>query len=185
MLASPAQQCESAIIIHASPPSAPSPFPSLQSFLPLPPTTPHGHHRADLCSLCSLGSLCYLATSHQLSILHMLLRICWCYFLHCPILSLPHGGHKFILHVGTSIPSLQIGSSIPFFEIAWMPRRFSPVQLFGTLCTCVALRVPLSMGLSRQEYWCGLPCTPPEDLPDPGMEQSSLRLRIGRQVLYH
>ena len=24
------------------------------------------------------------------------------------------------------------------------------------------------MGLSRQEYWSGLPFPPPEDLPDPG-----------------
>ena len=30
------------------------------------------------------------------------------------------------------------------------------------------------MGLSRQEYWSGLPCPPPEDLPDPGMELKSL-----------
>ena len=28
----------------------------------------------------------------------------------------------------------------------------------------------LSMGFSRQEYWSGLPCPPPRDLPDPGME---------------
>ena len=26
------------------------------------------------------------------------------------------------------------------------------------------------MGLSRQEYWSGLPCSPPGDLPDPGIE---------------
>ena len=26
------------------------------------------------------------------------------------------------------------------------------------------------MGFSRQEYWSGLPCPPPEDLPDPGIE---------------
>ena len=31
-------------------------------------------------------------------------------------------------------------------------------------------QAPLSMGFSRQEYWSGLPCPPPEDLPDPGME---------------
>ena len=24
------------------------------------------------------------------------------------------------------------------------------------------------MGYSRQEYWNGFPCSPPEDLPDPG-----------------
>ena len=29
------------------------------------------------------------------------------------------------------------------------------------------------MGFSRQEYWSGLPCSPPEDLPDPGMEPAS------------
>ena len=26
------------------------------------------------------------------------------------------------------------------------------------------------MGFSRQEYWSGLPCPPPGDLPDPGMK---------------
>ena len=32
----------------------------------------------------------------------------------------------------------------------------------------------LSMGSSRQEYWSGLPCPPPGDLPDPGIELTSL-----------
>ena len=32
----------------------------------------------------------------------------------------------------------------------------------------VAFQVPLSMGLSRQEYWSGLPFPSPGDLPDPG-----------------
>ena len=32
----------------------------------------------------------------------------------------------------------------------------------------------LSMGFSRQEYWSGLPCTPPGDLPDPGVKPTSL-----------
>ena len=34
----------------------------------------------------------------------------------------------------------------------------------------VVLQAPLSVGLSRQEYWSGLPCFPPEDLPDTEME---------------
>ena len=38
----------------------------------------------------------------------------------------------------------------------------------------VAHQAPLSMGLSRQEYWSGLPCPPPGDLPDPGIEPASL-----------
>ena len=29
------------------------------------------------------------------------------------------------------------------------------------------------MGFSRQEYWSGLPCSPPGDLPDPGIEPTS------------
>ena len=32
---------------------------------------------------------------------------------------------------------------------------------------------PLSMGFSRQEYWSGLPCPPPGDLPDLGIEPKS------------
>ena len=30
------------------------------------------------------------------------------------------------------------------------------------------------MGLSRQEYWSGLPFPPPGDLPDPGIKLASL-----------
>ena len=33
--------------------------------------------------------------------------------------------------------------------------------------------VPLSRGFSRPEYWRGLPCPPPGDLPDPGLEPVS------------
>ena len=38
----------------------------------------------------------------------------------------------------------------------------------------VAHQTPLSMGFSRQEYWSGLQCPPPEDLPDLGMKPMSL-----------
>ena len=37
----------------------------------------------------------------------------------------------------------------------------------------VSCQVPLSMGFSRQENWSGLPCPPPGDLPNPGMEARS------------
>ena len=46
---------------------------------------------------------------------------------------------------------------------------FSHVWLFVTRRT-MALQAPLSMGFSRQKYWSGLPCPPPGDLPDPGIE---------------
>ena len=55
-----------------------------------------------------------------------------------------------------------------------MLSHFSYVQLFLTLWT-VVLQAPLSMGISRQEYWSGLPCTPPGDLANPGIEPSSLK----------
>ena len=38
----------------------------------------------------------------------------------------------------------------------------------------VTHQAPLSMGFSRQEYWSGLPCPPPRDLPIPGIEPASL-----------
>ena len=37
----------------------------------------------------------------------------------------------------------------------------------------VAHQAPLSMGVSRQECWSGLPFPPPGDLPNPGMEHMS------------
>ena len=49
---------------------------------------------------------------------------------------------------------------------------FSHVRLFVTLWT-VACQTPLSMGFSRQEYHGGLPCPPPGDPSNPGMEPVS------------
>ena len=51
--------------------------------------------------------------------------------------------------------------------------RFSRVRLFVTLRS-VALQAPLSMGFCRQEYWSGAPVPSPVDLPDPGIELTSL-----------
>ena len=50
---------------------------------------------------------------------------------------------------------------------------FRPVQLFVTLWT-VAHQALLSMGFSRQEYWSGLSCLPSVDLPNLGIEVTSL-----------
>ena len=51
--------------------------------------------------------------------------------------------------------------------------RFSHVRLFVTIWT-VACQAPLSMGLSRQEYWSGLPCPSPGDRPYLGILLVSL-----------
>ena len=41
----------------------------------------------------------------------------------------------------------------------------------------VARQAPLSMGVSRQEYWSGLPFPSSGDLPDPGIETGSPALQ--------
>ena len=58
------------------------------------------------------------------------------------------------------------------FAMCWLS-RFSRVQLFTTPWT-VARQTPLSVGFSTQEYWSGLPCPPPEYLPDTGIRLGSL-----------
>ena len=55
---------------------------------------------------------------------------------------------------------------------ACMLNRFSHVRLFATPWT-VAYQAPLSMGFSRQEYWSGLPCPSPGDLPNLTTELAS------------
>ena len=52
---------------------------------------------------------------------------------------------------------------------ACMLSHFSCAWLFAAPWT-EACQVPLSMKFSRQENWSGLPCPPPWDLPDPGIE---------------
>ena len=57
-----------------------------------------------------------------------------------------------------------------------MLSRFSHVRFFGTPGT-VACQAPLLMVFSRQEYWSGLPCPPPGDLPHSRTELGSLTLQ--------
>ena len=51
-------------------------------------------------------------------------------------------------------------------------QSLSHVRLFATLWT-VARQDPLSMGFSKQKYWSGLPCPPPGELPNLGIEPTS------------
>ena len=64
----------------------------------------------------------------------------------------------------------QVGSEHPSNACVCMR---SCVRLFATPQT-VAHQATLTMGFSRQEYWNGLPCPPPGDLPNPGIELTSL-----------
>ena len=49
----------------------------------------------------------------------------------------------------------------------------SHVQLFATPWT-IACQAPLIVEFSRQEYWRGLPFPTPRDLPDLGIEPTSV-----------
>ena len=52
-----------------------------------------------------------------------------------------------------------------------VPVMFDSFTTPGT----AAQRAPLSTGFSRQEYWNGLPCPPPGNLPNPRIQPASLR----------
>ena len=54
-------------------------------------------------------------------------------------------------------------------------KSLSCVRLCVTPWTA-AHQAPLSMGFSRQEYWSGLPCPPPGDLPNPRLNPCFLCL---------
>ena len=62
--------------------------------------------------------------------------------------------------------------------------HFSHVWIFATLWT-TAHQAPQSVGFSRQEYWSGLPCPPPEDFPTQGLNLHLLCLMHCRWNLYH
>ena len=54
-----------------------------------------------------------------------------------------------------------------------MLSHFSHIWFFVTLQN-MAHQAPLSMGFSRQEYWSELPCSPPGDFPNPGIQPTSV-----------
>ena len=53
----------------------------------------------------------------------------------------------------------------------------SRVRLFTTPWT-TACQDPLSWGFSKQEYWSGLPCPPPRNLPNPGIKPRSPTFQV-------
>ena len=53
------------------------------------------------------------------------------------------------------------------YSIYVQVQSFSCILLFVTQWTVAR---PLFMGFPRQEYWSGLPFSPPGDLPNPGIE---------------
>ena len=80
------------------------------------------------------------------------------------------------MHLGVLGSSPRRGDStgaaadlVQLCSVCW---SLSRVRLLVTP-QAVARQAPLSMGVSRQEYWSGLPCPPPGHLPDPGIKPRS------------
>ena len=91
-----------------------------------------------------------------------------CHFLF-QVIYLTQGLNPPLLHWQVdSLPLSHQGSSLDCVHVCVLS-HFSSVWLFATLWT-TACEASLSMGFSRQEYWSGLPCPPPGDLPHPGTE---------------
>ena len=80
-----------------------------------------------------------------------------------------------------------------FSSVQFSHSVMSEVILGGTNSVCVCAKLLRSCptlcdpkdcnpsgssahGILQQEYWSGLPCPPPGDLPDPGIESESLCL---------
>ena len=76
-----------------------------------------------------------------------------------------HCCHLLLKNVFSSV-EFAVGYSLTCMFIVCM---LSYVQLFVTPWTA-AHQAPLSMELSRQEYWSGLPCPSPGDLSNPGIK---------------
>ena len=106
---------------------------SLSGLPPLPPFHPSRSSQS-----ARLGSLCYTATSRQLSILHLIVYIpLMATFSIGPTHSLLNCVHKSTLCICLSIPSLHIGSSISFLEIPYICIKI--LNLFFFFLTCFTL----------------------------------------------
>ena len=92
------------------------------------------------------------------------------------------------LHSGENTQQLSATTPVPFqsHQQLLCPCRCGKIKCWDNTCS-VASAMPnsatpwtvtyqalLSMGFSRQEYWSGLPCPPPGDLPNPGIRPISL-----------
>ena len=83
------------------------------------------------------------------------------------------GRSPFLSWVQVSLPRNWVARGWPGTECSQVCvlSHFSRVRLFVTPWTVA--HQALFMGFSRQEYWSGLPCPPPRDLPAPRTEPVS------------
>ena len=64
----------------------------------------------------------------------------------------------------------------PTFAVMCLVTQSCPILCDPMDCSPARLLCP--WGFSRQEYWSGLPCPPPGDLPNPGTEPRSPALQV-------
>ena len=80
--------------------------------------------------------------------------------------------------VDCSPPGSSIHGILQARILEWVAISFSrgSSRFFATPWT-VAHQAPLSVESSRQEYWSGLPCPSPRDVPNPGIKPGSPTLQ--------
>ena len=76
-----------------------------------------------------------------------------------------------------NFPGSPVFETLPSNAGACMHAKSLQSCLLSETLRTVARQASLSMEFSRQEYWSGLPCPPPGDLSNPGIEPISPALQ--------
>ena len=97
-----------------------------------------------------------------------------CFFLLQGISQTQGSNPRLLCPVSPSLAGGFFTTELPTGTGMCMLNHFSHVQLCATLWTSACQSSP-SIGFSRQENWSGLPCLPPRDFPDPGIEPESFK----------
>ena len=124
----------------------------------------------DLPSALDLSALSHASNLDWRSISHMVICMFQCCLSNHPTLAFSHTPKVCSLHLCLfCCLTYRVIINI-FLNSMWSEMKLlSHVWLFVTPWT-VAYQAPPSMEFSRQEYWSGLPCPSPGDLPNPGIE---------------
>ena len=77
-----------------------------------------------------------------------------------------------------NLVALNPRTTLTLFMLSQKKTKVLVIQSNSATPWTVAHQATLSMEFSRQEYWSGLPCPPPGDLPNPGIEPRSLKLQV-------
>ena len=98
-----------------------------------------------------------------------------------------------ILHIRCRLLEVEPGRSMSRgkFLLSVLPQTILEIIVYTCMCAkllhlCLTLYDPMDCsppgscvhGICRQEYWSGLPCSPPRYLPNPGIEPRSPALQV-------